>query len=686
MIVRARYVVTIAAALLLLMGLAALIAPSASLSAQEGTTVPHSEQGILRRCPVQLSLDETEGTTYHCGMAFVPEEHGNPESPLIGLTYMVLHSTSMTPEDDPVVYLSGGPGASALTEISEDANNVRISFTPMRERRDILIFDQRGDLYSNQLYCSPFVKLYDDELPPEIASSEVYSSFMAVFGQLDAGTQRATVFGTCGLGLATLGRDLTLYNSHQSAQDIPYVVAQAGYPGAANLYGISYGTRLALTAMRDVPESVRSVILDSTYPPQIQSYETVSTLLEEPLEQVFQMCAADEVCSTDYPDIEEKFIELLNRMGEDGIEVSPPITIAGSLVGTYLATGDVLTTITPDLFVNLVDISNRSPQGGFMPLLPAAVDALYEGDYPTAVAILNAQVGTIQPSDQVPTPELQRLQELQSQQAAVQNDINALLEAELSRAEANLLSSQWLKVVTDDFAAQTAAGEDMTTRLFEVVWLPLEPNTKETLDEFTTGSLSEAAAADAQVLTDQMSDEDINETFELLRNSGASSVGFDVGLSHGQNYAVECYEEVPFQSQEREQEIMAAQPYPYLYNPASAVEQLSNICRVFNTLGATAPEIENEPVVSGIPTLIYQGLIDTQTPASWGPAALKYLTDGQIVFIADSGHGVIAKTPCAQWIAAHYFDDPSEAPDTNCIKSALTFLTKDAVDEWKASQ
>ena len=32
-----------------------------------------------------------------------------------------------------------------------------------------------------------------------------------------------------------------------------------------NLYGISYGTRLALTAERDAPRALRSVVIDSVY-------------------------------------------------------------------------------------------------------------------------------------------------------------------------------------------------------------------------------------------------------------------------------------------------------------------------------------------------------------------------------------------------------------------------------------
>lgn len=59
--------------------------------------------------------------------------------------------------------------------------------------------------------------------------------------------------------------DLTAYNSAESAADVADLRVALGYD-EWNLYGISYGTRLAQTIVRDYPEGIRSVILDSSYP------------------------------------------------------------------------------------------------------------------------------------------------------------------------------------------------------------------------------------------------------------------------------------------------------------------------------------------------------------------------------------------------------------------------------------
>ncbi len=78
-----------------------------------------------------------------------------------------------------------------------------------------------------------------------------------------------------------------------------------------------------------------------------------------------------------------------------------------------------------------------------------------------------------------------------------------------------------------------------------------------------------------------------------------------------------------------------------------------------------------EPVVSDIPTLVYLGQLDTQTPVSWGREVAKGLSDATVVEWANQGH--IAAThddkSCAGDIAAAFLDDPSTPPDLSCAAS-----------------
>ncbi len=64
------------------------------------------------------------------------------------------------------------------------------------------------------------------------------------------------------------GTDLAAYNSLENAADIEALRTALGYD-QINLYGVSYGTLLALHALRLYPGALRSVILDGVVPPQI---------------------------------------------------------------------------------------------------------------------------------------------------------------------------------------------------------------------------------------------------------------------------------------------------------------------------------------------------------------------------------------------------------------------------------
>ena len=42
-------------------------------------------------------------------------------------------------------------------------------------------------------------------------------------------------------------------------------------PAQWNLYGVSYGSRVTMEVMRRYPEKIRSVVLDSVYPPSVDA-------------------------------------------------------------------------------------------------------------------------------------------------------------------------------------------------------------------------------------------------------------------------------------------------------------------------------------------------------------------------------------------------------------------------------
>ena len=125
---------------------------------------------------------------------------------------------------------------------------------PTQDRHDVVFFDQRGTgLSEPSLRC------------PEVRDNVISSFAEDLRAPEDAARTNAALL-KCHDRLAGEGVDFGAYNSAASASDVADVMSALGY-GDYSIYGISYGTRLALTVMRDHPEHVRSVVLDSTLPP-----------------------------------------------------------------------------------------------------------------------------------------------------------------------------------------------------------------------------------------------------------------------------------------------------------------------------------------------------------------------------------------------------------------------------------
>jgi pimeloyl-ACP methyl ester carboxylesterase len=81
-----------------------------------------------------------------------------------------------------------------------------------------------------------------------------------------------------------------------------------------NLYGISYSTRLMLTAMRYYPDGIRSVLLDSVLPPSVNYDETSVESVMRSLNLLFNACKMDAECNAAYPNIEAEFYLLVKRL------------------------------------------------------------------------------------------------------------------------------------------------------------------------------------------------------------------------------------------------------------------------------------------------------------------------------------------------------------------------------------
>ena len=104
------------------------------------------------------------------------------------------------------------------------------------------------------------------------------------------------------------GVDLTRYQSAATADDVEALRRALGIE-RWNLYGLSYGTRLAQTLLRRHPQHVRSAILDSLAAPQEDEIAGASPGAAHAIQRLIDACATDAVCDRRYPDVAWVFSE-----------------------------------------------------------------------------------------------------------------------------------------------------------------------------------------------------------------------------------------------------------------------------------------------------------------------------------------------------------------------------------------
>ena len=237
-----------------------------------------------------------EALGFSCGYVVVPERHENPDGPTIRIPYAIRSATSDAARPDPLVIAQGGPGGDAFKIFTLLAPNTEIAVD-----RDIIVFNQRGTPYAEPELTCPET----DENLAELLMATSEEGERLANEALDA----------CYARLQSEGIDLSSYNSLQNAADIPVLVRALGYD-EYNFYGVSYGTLLGLHLMRNHPDGLRSVILDSVVSPDINFINLISESEDRVLKEIFAACEADPVCREQYPDLEARFFDLIRRLDE----------------------------------------------------------------------------------------------------------------------------------------------------------------------------------------------------------------------------------------------------------------------------------------------------------------------------------------------------------------------------------
>lgn len=267
-------------------------------------------------CPFKGAIEYEPGD-FDCFLLEVPENREKPDSRFIELHVVRINArwgkenfedkteeTGLEPgkRDDPVIYLTGGPGAKAVTYVR------RLRDHGLLDHRDLFILEQRGIGFS-------------DDFCPQYSSRKPAADEATTFEEsLAAGNERMRF---CAENAAAAGVDLSGYNTVENARDVKALRRALGFD-KWNVWGISYGSILGQAYIKEDPDGILAFALDAIMPLEIRGsdeYWRVVKWYMRDLEKLQDICDAQPECVKHYPDM----IGRLRRAVESVID--DPITV-----------------------------------------------------------------------------------------------------------------------------------------------------------------------------------------------------------------------------------------------------------------------------------------------------------------------------------------------------------------------
>lgn len=283
-----------------------------------------------------------------CGRLTVPENRHHPDGRTIDLSVAIVRAESRRPNGDPIVWLAGGPGDDAVIEIPMALAG------KLNANRDVIFMSQRGTYTADPKLTCPSV----DRWPAETLNMP--------YDAAATGNAYAVATLKCRREAAARTTGLDAYNTLESVDDLEDLRLALHVP-KWNVFGISYGTDLALTYMRKYPSGIRSVGIDGVLPPSLAGGTATWASAAEGIGAVFKACRAQPPCRRRYGDLAATFRRLVIRY-----EASPK-TVKVAVPGYP---GKVSVTISGGMLVQWA----VSPGTHIAAKMPASINALAHGD------------------------------------------------------------------------------------------------------------------------------------------------------------------------------------------------------------------------------------------------------------------------------------------------------------------
>ncbi|HXT37105.1 MAG TPA: alpha/beta hydrolase [Chloroflexota bacterium] len=312
-------------------------------------------------CPFKVGAGLVAGKDVRCGYVTVPERHEVTGGRAIQIAVAIFKGAGDLAHPDPVISLQGGPGGAWLSQLGPLIT--RATLPALVGSHDLILVDQRGAGASKpSLDCPELTRLkyrlLTQNLPPARYEPLTDAAILA-----------------CRARLVGEGIDLAAYTTAENAADIEDVITALRYR-QVDLYGASYGTKLALAAMRAFPQHIRAVVLDSVVPIQSDLQVEGVANAAAALHRLFAGCAAQLTCNAAYPRLDRTFDALVAKLNATP-EMITATNPADNRKYTVPLTGDRLV----DFVIASLTVSEA------IYLIPAVLHAASRGNF-VALALL----------------------------------------------------------------------------------------------------------------------------------------------------------------------------------------------------------------------------------------------------------------------------------------------------------
>ena len=236
------------------------------------------------------------------GKIDVPENHDEPDGKMIEIAYVVIKAKDTTSNFHPIVLFSGGPGGNTIGQGTAQF----LSDHPFTEKQDFILFDQRGIGHSSPM---PDMSFDSFKIMAKDATEE---EELQLTKELIRDYKKQC---------SNLGINPANYNTYQNARDVGVLFKHLGYE-KYNLFGGSYGTRIARVVQDLFPEYVHSAVLDSPSPLSgdflLQRFENYSKALT----RIFEYCELNEGCNEQYPDLRSDYFKAISLLQQRPVKVT----------------------------------------------------------------------------------------------------------------------------------------------------------------------------------------------------------------------------------------------------------------------------------------------------------------------------------------------------------------------------